>query len=126
MGEREEGEGGDGEARPGSVDIWSADILVGGPRAACSPLLKKSPARCRRTAGTDACAPNMKLRLPEMPPATLIAALATYNLLPAIVFLPTRRRCDEAASEAALSRRTVADERRVARREFMLGFAEQH
>jgi ATP-dependent RNA helicase HelY len=68
----------------------------------------------------------MKLRMPEMPPATLLAALGSYNLLPAIVFLPTRRRCDEAASEAALSRRTAADERRAARREFMLSFVEQH
>jgi superfamily II RNA helicase len=68
----------------------------------------------------------MKLRMPEMPPATLLAALGYYNLLPAIVFLPTRRRCDEAASEAALSRRTVADDRRGARREFMLSFVDQH
>ncbi len=68
----------------------------------------------------------MKLRMPEMPPATLLAALGSYNLLPAIIFLPTRRRCDEAASEAALSRRTAADERRAARREFMLSFVEQH
>jgi ATP-dependent RNA helicase HelY len=68
----------------------------------------------------------MKLRMPEMPPATLLAALGSYNLLPAIVFLPTRRRCDEAASEAALSRRTAADERRTARRDFMLSFVEQH
>jgi superfamily II RNA helicase len=68
----------------------------------------------------------MKLRMPEMPPATLLAALGSYNLLPAIVFLPTRRRCDEAASEAALSRRTDDDDRRAARREFMLSFVEQH
>lgn len=68
----------------------------------------------------------MKLRLPEMPPANLLASLGAYNLLPAIVFLPTRRRCDEAASEAALSRRTQKDERRDARREFMLSFVEQH
>lgn len=68
----------------------------------------------------------MKLRMPEMPPATLLAALGSYDLLPAIVFLPTRRRCDEAASEAALSRRTAADDRRGARREFMLSFVEQH
>lgn len=68
----------------------------------------------------------MKLRMPEMPPASLIAALGSYNLLPAIVFLPTRRRCDEAASEAALSRRTAADERRDARHDFMLSFVEQH
>lgn len=68
----------------------------------------------------------MKLRMPEMPPATLLAALGSYNLLPAIIFLPTRRRCDEAASEAALSRRAATDERRAARREFMLSFVEQH
>src|SRR5439155_16353071 len=68
----------------------------------------------------------MKLRMPELPPATLLAALGSYNLLPAIVFLPTRRRCDEAASEAALSRRTVADDRREARRDFMRSFVEQH
>ena len=64
--------------------------------------------------------------MPEMPPANLLVALGSYNLLPAIVFLPTRRRCDEAASEAALSRRTVADDRREARRDFMRSFVEQH
>lgn len=68
----------------------------------------------------------MKLRMPEMPPATLLAALDAYNLLPAIVFLPTRRRCDEAASEAALARRTGDDQRREARRDFMRGFVEEH
>src|SRR3982751_2322445 len=68
----------------------------------------------------------MKLRMPEMPPATMLAALGSYNLLPAIVFLPTRRRCDEAASEAALSRRTTSDDRREARRDFMLSFVEQY
>jgi len=68
----------------------------------------------------------MKLRMPEMPPATLLAALGSYNLLPAIIFLPTRRRCDEAASEAALSRRSTADQRRETRHDFMLGFVEQH
>src|SRR3989449_1294177 len=68
----------------------------------------------------------MKLRMPELPPATLLAALGSYNLLPAIVFLPTRRRCDEAASEAALSRRATADERREARRDFMRSTVSQH
>ena len=68
----------------------------------------------------------MKLRMPEMPPATLLAALGSYNLLPAIIFLPTRRRCDESASEAALSRRAAPDERRAARRDFMLSFVEEH
>jgi ATP-dependent RNA helicase HelY len=84
------------------------------------------PANRRQRCLRSNCAPNMKLRMPEMPPATLLAALGSYNLLPAIIFLPTRRRCDEAASEAAMSRRTEADERRDSRRDFMLGFVEQH
>ena len=64
--------------------------------------------------------------MPEMPPANLLAALGSHNLLPAIVFLPTRRRCDEAATEAALSRRGATDERREERREFMRNFVEQY
>lgn len=68
----------------------------------------------------------MKLRMPEMPSATLLAALDGYNLLPAIVFLPTRRRCDQAASEAALARRDPNDKRRETRRDFMRTFVEQH
>lgn len=68
----------------------------------------------------------MKLRMPEMPSATLLAALDSYNLLPAIVFMPTRRRCDQAAFEAALARRDPNDTRREARREFMRAFVEQH
>ncbi|HEX8072736.1 MAG TPA: DEAD/DEAH box helicase [Pyrinomonadaceae bacterium] len=55
-----------------------------------------------------------KMRMPEMPPATLLAALRAYDLLPAIVFLPTRRRCDEAAAEAALG---LNQRRHDARRE---------
>src|SRR6266513_2305668 len=68
----------------------------------------------------------MKLRMPEMPSATLLTALDSYKLLPAIVFLPTRRRCDQAASEAALIRRDPNDQRREARRDFMRAFVEQH
>jgi len=68
----------------------------------------------------------MKLRMPEMPPATLLAALGSYNLLPAIIFLPTRRRCDEAAAEAALSRRTAKDARHETRRDLMRSFVEEH
>jgi superfamily II RNA helicase len=64
--------------------------------------------------------------MPEMPPATLLAALEGYNLLPAIVFLPTRRRCDQAASEAALTRRDPNDTRREARRDFMRAFVAEH
>jgi len=68
----------------------------------------------------------MKLRMPEMPSATLLAALDSYNLLPAIVFMPTRRRCDQAASEAALSRRDPKESRRDARLEFMRSFLVQN
>lgn len=68
----------------------------------------------------------MKLRMPEMPPATLLGALGSYNLLPAIVFMPTRRRCDQAASETALMRREGTIERSEARRDFMRICVEQH
>lgn len=61
-----------------------------------------------------------------MPPAQLLAALKSYDLLPAIVFLPTRRRCDEAASEAALARREQHAERREARRTIMREFVLEH
>src|SRR5580765_1907767 len=68
----------------------------------------------------------LKLRMPEMPAATLLAALDSYKLLPAIVFLPTRRRCDQAASESALTRRDSNEQRREARRDFMRSFVEAH
>ncbi len=68
----------------------------------------------------------MKLKMPEMPPGQLLAALQSYNLLPAIVFLPTRRRCDEAAAESALTRRDSHDERREQRRSIARAFAEEH
>ena len=68
----------------------------------------------------------MKLSMPEMPPATLLTALQNYNLLPAIVFLPTRRRCDQAASEAATMRRDSSDQRRDERRHFLRSFMEQN
>ena len=68
----------------------------------------------------------MKLSMPEMPSATLLTALGSYNLLPAIVFLPTRRRCDQAATEAALMRRDPNVSRRDARRDFMLQFVADH
>ena len=68
----------------------------------------------------------MKLHMPEMPPATLLGALGSYNLLPAIVFMPTRRRCDQAASETAFMRRDANDQRREARRDFMRSWVEQN
>jgi ATP-dependent RNA helicase HelY len=68
----------------------------------------------------------MKLRMPEMPSATLLSALDSYNLLPAIVFMPTRRRCDQAASEAALARRDPNAKRAEERRDFMRAFVEKN
>lgn len=64
--------------------------------------------------------------MPELPPATLLTALNSYNLLPAIVFLPMRRRCDQAASEAAVMRRDPNLARREARRDFMQSFVIEH
>jgi superfamily II RNA helicase len=64
--------------------------------------------------------------MPEMPPATLLAALQSYDLLPAIVFLPTRRRCDQAASEAALTRRDERSLRREERRAILRSFVEEY
>src|SRR5215210_956253 len=64
--------------------------------------------------------------MPEMPPAQLLASLKSYDLLPAIVFLPTRRRCDESAQEAALARRDHNSERREARRTIMRDFVAEH
>lgn len=44
----------------------------------------------------------MRFKLPEIPPPQLVDALRSYNLLPAIMFFSTRRKCDEAAAETAL------------------------
>ena len=51
----------------------------------------------------------MRYRLPDIPPPKLIATLRRYNLLPAIVFMPTRRKCDEAATEVAADRSQKVD-----------------
>jgi len=61
----------------------------------------------------------MNGRPPEIPPHKLISALRNYNLLPAIVFLPTRRKCDEAASETATDKSRKTDPERAARRRAM-------
>src|SRR6266704_3113670 len=87
------------------LEWWVSDILRGGPSKLGTAL---------------------KLSMPEMPAATLLAALDSYRLLPAIVFLPTRRRCDQAASESALTRRDSNEQRREARRDFMRSFVEVH
>lgn len=59
----------------------------------------------------------MRFKLPEIPPPKLITALRNFNLLPAIVFLPTRRKCDEAATEVAGDRTQRTDPDGAARRQ---------
>jgi len=73
-------------------------------------------------------APSRRPGLPEMPPSILLAALGSYDLLPAIVFLPTRRRCDEAAAEAAFAPRRGSGDagRRDRRREILDALTAQY
>jgi ATP-dependent RNA helicase HelY len=61
----------------------------------------------------------MNGRPPEIPPHKLISALRGYNLLPAIIFLPTRRKCDEAASEVAADKGQATDPEKYHRRKEM-------
>ncbi len=51
----------------------------------------------------------MRFKLPEIPPPKLINALRSYKLLPAIVFVPSRRKCDESALEVAADKRQKTD-----------------
>ncbi len=69
----------------------------------------------------------MNPRAPEIPPHKLITALRGFDLLPAIVFLPTRRKCDEAASETAADKSQKADpERQAKRRQIFDEFAAEN
>jgi len=45
----------------------------------------------------------------DISPPKLITALRNYNLLPAIVFMPTRRKCDESATEVAADKSQRTD-----------------
>ena len=58
----------------------------------------------------------MRFKLPEIPPPQLLVSLRGYNLLPAIIFLPTRRRCDESALEVSLKKQNPNPEKFEARR----------
>lgn len=63
--------------------------------------------------------------MPEIPPTQLVSSLKSYNLLPAIIFISTRRKCDEAAAEVALlARKSQFDERQEKRRNFVQDYAE--
>lgn len=64
----------------------------------------------------------MRFKLPEIPPPHLIASLRGYNLLPAIVFMPTRRRCDESAIEVAIKVQSPNAEKEAKRREIFEEF----
>ncbi|MDQ3635041.1 MAG: hypothetical protein M3405_11120 [Acidobacteriota bacterium] len=59
----------------------------------------------------------MKFNLPEIPPPKLIKALQDYDLLPAIVFVPSRRKCDEAATEVALDKSFQANTEKQEKRQ---------
>lgn len=63
----------------------------------------------------------------ELPPRKLISALRQHNLLPAIVFLPTRRRCDEAVQDIRNDRSQPAnEEKRSKRQELFAEFSTGH
>ncbi len=62
----------------------------------------------------------MDPRKADISPPKLVTALRGYNLLPAIVFLPTRRRCDEAVAEVALDKSQRADPERQIQRQKIL------
>ncbi|QQS40161.1 MAG: hypothetical protein IPM63_12425 [Acidobacteriota bacterium] len=61
----------------------------------------------------------MRYDLPDIPPPKLITALRNHNLLPAIVFVPSRRKCDESATEVALDRTFRADLSKQSERQSM-------
>lgn len=66
-------------------------------------------------------------RKSDISPPRIIKTLRNFNLAPAIVFLPTRRRCDEAASEVAADRSQKADpDRQLRRSEIFQQFAEEN
>ncbi|MGI9035903.1 MAG: hypothetical protein ACR2GD_07680 [Pyrinomonadaceae bacterium] len=68
----------------------------------------------------------MRFKLPEIPPPQLLASLRGYNLLPAIIFLPTRRRCDESAQEVALKKQNPNAEKLEARRRIFDEYAAEN
>ncbi|MGI8883175.1 MAG: hypothetical protein ACR2IA_02900, partial [Pyrinomonadaceae bacterium] len=66
----------------------------------------------------------MNQQTSDISPPKLITALRNYNLLPAIVFMPTRRKCDESAVEVAADKSQRADtEKQIKRQEIYEEFA---
>lgn len=60
---------------------------------------------------------RMRYNLPDLPPPKLIITLRKFDLLPAIAFVPSRRKCDEAATEVALSKTLFIDREKQSARE---------
>lgn len=70
---------------------------------------------------------DMDPRKSEIPAPKLISALRQFNLLPAIVFLPTRRRCDEAAAEVAADKSQLTEpDRQKLRQAIFNAFADEN
>ncbi len=63
----------------------------------------------------------MRFEKTDIPPSELIVSLRGFNLLPAIIFMPTRRKCDESATEVGLIAKVAKtkDKREETRREFV-------
>lgn len=95
-------------------------------------FLQREGARMNNASPRSSGGRPMRPQMTEMPPADLVSALGRYDLLPAIIFLPTRRRCDESAVDAAGGLRTTGGlrathhARRNAREEFLREFAAAH
>src|SRR5690348_9874238 len=53
----------------------------------------------------------------DIPPPKLLSALRGFDLLPAIIFLPTRRKCDESALEVAGDKSQKHDQEKQRKRE---------
>lgn len=69
----------------------------------------------------------MHPRPTEVPPHKLISALRGYDLLPAIIFQPTRRKCDESALEVANDRSQRTDpDRQKMRKDLFEEFAREN
>ncbi len=114
------------EVRGSKVKVVKAEKRPVELRAACLlPNLKLLPLLNENSSSYKHFKPSYYydlLRAPEIPPPHLITALRSFNLLPAIVFMPTRRRCDEAALEVLNRRSFVDKQKKQKRKEFIQEF----
>ncbi len=69
----------------------------------------------------------MDQRSAEISPHKLISSLRGFGLLPAIIFMPTRRKCDESALEVANDRSQPADaEKQIKRQEMFDAYSAEN